>query len=256
MKRFFMYMFFIFSSILFIFNLYIDVSYGNDNDSVINRNDFEFVFDNDTNLDEKVEIEEEEKEEKEEKEYIGVTNNKIYKNKNYVGNLKISGTEFKEPIYKYSDNDYYLTHDGRGKKKSSGATYMDYRVDKNANKILIYGHNNNSLSLPFSILENYNDKDYFNNHKYLILDIDGEEYTYEIFSIYIETSNWDYMKIDFPSREYWYLHLKDLKSRSIYDTEVDISRDDDILILQTCSKNKDYAKYKNKYMLVIAKKLK
>ena len=72
--------------------------------------------------------------------------------------------------------------------------------------------------------------------------IDGKEYTYEIFSVYIETGNWDYMKVNFSSKAKWYSHLRDLKNRSMYDTGVDISSDDDILILQTCSKNKDYKK--------------
>lgn len=249
-KNIFKILIFVFSFASFIFNVYLDISFYNDD--VIDIDFPEIV-----KKDDKVNDEESEKDKVEviEKDYISVKNNKIYKNKNYVGNLRISGTDFKEPIYQASDNDYYLTHDGRGNKKSSGATYMDYRVNKSSNKILIYGHNNNSLSLPFSILENYNDKDYYNTHKYLVLDIDGKEYTYEIFSVYIETGNWDYMKVNFSSKAKWYSHLRDLKNRSMYDTGVDISSDDDILILQTCSKNKDYKKYKYKYMLVIAKKV-
>ena len=239
---------FIYSILILSFNVYLDYSFYND--KVI---DFEIKT---GPVKEETIVSDEKEEQQEEKEWIVTKNSKIYLNKNYIGNLKISGTNFVEPIYKYKDNDYYLTHDGRGYKKSSGATYMDYRVSKRSKKILIYGHNNDSLSLPFSILENYNDKDYLDGHKYLILDIDGDSVKYEIFSIYIATSNWDYMRVNFDSKMNWYSHLRDLKSRSLYDTGVDISSDDDILILQTCSKNKAYSKYSRKYMLVIAKKVK
>lgn len=190
------------------------------------------------------------------KKYISVRNSTIYKNDNYIGNLLIENTNFKEPIYQYEDNDYYLTHDGLGRKKSSGATYLDYRVNILDKKLLIYGHNNNSLSLPFSILENYNDYDYYQKHKYLYLEVDDELYKYEIFSVYVEISNWDYMKIEFASFGLWGKHLEDLKKRSFYDTGVEVTSDDSILILQTCSKNDDYASYSNKYMLVIAKLVK
>lgn len=247
MKKIFRVLLFISSLSVFIFNIYLDFSFNSE--KLI---DFDII--NPVFIDKTQEKEQEQEVIK--KDYIKVKNSKIYKNSNYIGNLKISGIDFVEPIYKYKDNDYYLTHDGRGIKKSSGATYMDFRVSKNSDKILIYGHNNDSLSLPFSILENYNDIDYYNEHKYLILDVDGEEITYEIFSIYVATGNWDYMKVSFDSKAEWYSHLRNLKNRSIYDTGVDISSDDDVLILQTCSKNKEYSKYSKKYMLIIAKKVK
>ena len=185
--------------------------------------------------------------------YITVKNSTVYKNDNYRGMLSISNTSFNEPIYQYSDNDYYLTHDSLGRKKSSGATFLDYRVDVSSNKVLIYGHNNNSLTLPFSILENYNYYEYYQEHKYIILNVDGKNYKYLIFSVYVETDDWDYMKINFSNNNSWFEHLRELKNKSFYDTGVDVSSSDKILILQTCSKNKDYSSYSKKYMLVIGK---
>lgn len=58
---------------------------------------------------------------------------------------------------------------------------MDYRVNSYSEKILIYGHNNNSLSLPFSILENYNYEEYDDKHKYLVLEFEEITLKYEIF---------------------------------------------------------------------------
>ena len=45
------------------------------------------------------------------------------------------------------------------------------------------------------------------------------------------------------------------KNKSLYNTNVDINNDDNILILQTCSNHPNYQKYENKYLLIIAKKV-
>ena len=50
--------------------------------------------------------------------------------------------------------------------------------------------------------------------------------------------------------------ISNLKDKSFYDTGVDINSTDEILILQTCSHHKDYKKYKKKYLLIVAKKIK
>lgn len=56
------------------------------------------------------------------------------------------------------------------------------------------------------------------------------------------------MNINFNSEEEYLNHLKKLKSKSMYDTGVEVTKDDEILILQTCSTHKDYHNYqKNIY---------
>lgn len=251
-NRFVLMIIFLITSFTFVFSVFLDVSHYENT-----------IIDIDIDIPKGIEVvkekvfsQEDDKERENDNKYISVKNSYFYKNENYKGSLSISGTDFVEPLYQYSDNDYYLTHDALGRKKSSGTTYIDYRVNNSSRKILIYGHNNNNLSLPFSILENYNYYDYYKEHSYLTLEYDKKTYTYQIFSVYIETSNWDYMNIKFSSNTSWLNHLKDLKSRSFYDTGVEVSKDDRILILQTCSKNKKYSSYDKKYMLVIAKLVK
>ena len=50
-------------------------------------------------------------------------------------------------------------------------------------------------------------------------------------------------------------HLEKLKSKSIYDTGENISPDDNILILQTCSFKKEYENFNKKYLLIIARRV-
>ena len=50
-------------------------------------------------------------------------------------------------------------------------------------------------------------------------------------------------------------YLRKYQDRSFYDTKVKVNDGDNILILQTCSNKAEYASYKKKYLLVIAKEI-
>ena len=56
-------------------------------------------------------------------------------------------------------------------------------------------------------------------------------------------------------REEYLNHLKKLKSKSMYDTGVEVTKNDEILILQTCSTHKDYHNYQKKYLLIILRRV-
>ena len=179
-----------------------------------------------------------------------------YKNDDIKGVLYIPGTDILEPIVQASDNDYYLNRDLYKNKDTRGSVFLDYRVKINSGrKNLIYSHNSSIHDVPFKELENYYEKDYFKEHKYIYLKDSENTYKYMIFSVYVETSDWTYTKIKFKSDEEWLKHLKYLKKNSWYDTGVEVDEKDQILILQTCSHHEKYKKYDNKYLLVIAKRI-
>ena len=152
-------------------------------------------------------------------------------------------------------NEFYLNHDAHKNKNAIGSIYLDYRVKINIGfKNLIYGHNSSTLNVPFKELEKYYDKNFFKNHQYIYLEDENYIQRYQVFSVFIETQDWSYMKLNFTSDSFLE-HLKSLKNKSLYETDVNIENDDEILILQTCSHHINYQKYKNKYLLVIAKKI-
>ena len=149
-----------------------------------------------------------------------------YNNPNIIGAIRIPGTDIAEILVQ-----------GKG------------------NKILIYGHNSSSLNVPFKELENYYDEDYYEDHKIIELITENGIKQYEIFSVYVETDDWSYMAINFDNPDSWYNHISELKEKSWYDTKVELSKDAEILILQTCSHHKDFKNYDKKYLLIIAKKI-
>lgn len=102
---------------------------------------------------------------------------------------------------------------------------MDYRVDKDSKQINIYGHNhsNKKYNPPFKTLEGYLKKDYFEEH----------------------------MKLKYKKDSGWLKYFNRLKNRSIYKTNVELNKEDRIIVLQTCI----YGKYAGKLLIVAGKRI-
>ena len=175
-----------------------------------------------------------------------------YKNNDIVGTISIPNTDINEVLVQTTNNKYYLTHDIYKNNDQYGSVFLDYRCNENSKKLLIFGHNDYKDKTPFSELENYYNKEYFDNHQYIDIIINNNKKQYQIFSVYIETSDFTYMNLKINSSEYESDLLK-YKKNSFYKTNTKVSKDDKILILQTCSNHQKYKKYKDKYLLIIAK---
>ena len=64
------------------------------------------------------------------------------------------------------------------------------------------------------------------------------------------------MNMNFDDKGDWYAHILGLQNKSMYSTDIVLDMDEDILILQTCSKNNNYQDYKNKYLLIVSRRVK
>ena len=178
----------------------------------------------------------------------------FYNNDDIQGKLVIDGTDINEPILQSSDNSFYLNHNAYGNYQAEGSIYEDYRTKLGGKKVLIFGHSSPGWNVPFNELEKYYDKSFYDNHKYIKIIAEDETYTYEIFSVYVETSDYTYMNLNIDEETY-NSYLRKYQDKSFYDTKVKVNDNDHILILQTCSNKAEYAKYKKKYLLVIAKEI-
>ena len=182
---------------------------------------------------------------------------KKYNNKEIVGEISILDSDYKKVIVQHNNNDYYLNHTESKKSSFMGAIFLDYRVNiDSSKKLLIFGHNSSKVEMPFKILDNYYDYKYYQEHPYIQIVTNKETRLFKIYSVYVEVKDFDYMKTDFKNDEDWYNHISKFKNKSLYDTGVEVNKEDNILILQTCSTHKDYKNYKDKFLLVIAKEVK
>ena len=177
-----------------------------------------------------------------------------YQNPDIKGRLIIDGTGIDELIMQSSNNDYYLNHNEKKEYEALGSIILDYRTTLDDKKVLVYGHSSIYRYVPFNELESYYDKDFYRKHKYIKVVTTEKIYTYEIFSVYVETDDFSYVNLKIDEDTY-NKDLNKYKLRSLYDTGVEVEDDSDILILQTCSNSAKYKKYKKKFLLIIAKRL-
>lgn len=184
---------------------------------------------------------------------IKVSRSEYTNNEDVVGWLSIEGIkDFNFPVVKGDDNDFYLNHNYNKEEYKYGSVFMDYRVNIDSKKVLIYGHSSKQQTTYFNSLENFSTKSYYDKHKYIYFKDNKVNYKYEIFSVYVALEDFTYMNINISN---WYEHLTKLKNNSIYDTGINVNEDDNILILQTCSNDSKYEKYAKKYLLIIARRI-
>ena len=161
------------------------------------------------------------------------TYRKKYNNEDIIGILVIEGLNINELVVKGVDNSYYLNHLVDGNVSVLGSIFMDYRSDVSSKQINIYGHNSRYYDVVFKRLEKYLDKDFYKSNRYISLITVDDVFNYEIFSVNVTDSE---NHLDFSSS--FNDRVKFLKTNSLYDTGVDVSDDDYLLVLQTCIYNR------------------
>jgi sortase B len=157
-------------------------------------------------------------------------------NKDVTGWINIPGTKIDYPVVKSSDNDFYLNHNIKKEQAVEGSIFMDYRnkgdgTDRNT---IIYGHNMKDGSM-FKALMGYKNKDFLNKHPVVTFNTLDKDVRWEVFSAYVTDTSFYYIKTDFSDDKDFEQLLKELKERSLYDTGVNVTKDDKILTLSTCS---------------------
>ena len=168
-----------------------------------------------------------------------------------------------KPLMKDEKGDnYYLNHSLTGVEDNIGVPYIDFRTSFSGRKVIIYAHSSKSGNGPFQGLQNYhNNKAYFNNHRYIEIEYENKKYKYEIFSVYVAAAEDKdsevleyFYKVNY-SRNTWEKAIKNYKSKSEYDTGVEVSANDKIIILQTCSMDSKYYRKYYRYNLLVMGKL-
>lgn len=158
-------------------------------------------------------------------------------NSDYIGWISIKNTPIDYPIVKGEDNEFYLKRDFNKNYLFSGSIFMDYRnegfQDEN---VVIYGHHMKDNSM-FGSLKKYKDLEYLKENRYInITTKDDEKFIYEIFGVYITTSDdSETISIKFNNEEEFSEYINKICEKSIYDLGVDVKGTDKILTLSTCS---------------------
>lgn len=160
-------------------------------------------------------------------------------NQDYLGWIKVEGTNINYPVVQGVDNDFYLTHNFHKEPDKVGSIYMDYRnsnkeLDKN---VIIYGHNMKDQSM-FATLRHFLDEEFFNENKTITLEFSDNEYEWEVFSAYV-TRETDWMEVDFNEPSNFLDFAGNMSNKSYNSSSSDINENDQIITLATCTSHVD-----------------
>lgn len=164
-------------------------------------------------------------------------------NKDIIGYLKVNNTNINYPVVQAEDNIYYLKKNLNNEDDINGWVYMDYR---NSDKILndntiIYGHNMYYSGVMFGTLHKVLYSNWYNNEDNLTIEFDTmyESMKWKIFSIYTIQKTSDYLQVSFETPEEKLAYIKMEKNRSIKNFNVEVTENDYLLTLSTCTGDND-----------------
>ena len=169
---------------------------------------------------------------------------KLHRKSEYIiGWITMDETD--EPVA-LKDNDFFLNHDATGKRNANGAIFMDEATNLMTRPytVLLYGHNMKTGAM-FGSLRKYADAAYCHQHRFFRFDTLYEEGRYAAFAVAqvsLVPGTARYFSI--PSitsldREVRKKAICELSALSTHDVIVDVSEEDQILLLITCTGNDD-----------------
>lgn len=157
-------------------------------------------------------------------------------NEDVVAWIVVEDTDISYPVVQAKDNTYYLDHTFEKKSNYAGSIFMDYSASRDFSDLntFIYGHNVYHGTM-FAELSNYMDKAFFDKHPYVYLYTPTKNYKLQVFSAYIDTAESNSYRMGFVDESDFANYLALVKGKSKYDSGVEVSPQDHIITLYTCS---------------------
>ena len=162
------------------------------------------------------------------------------KNQDIVGWIYFKDTPINYPVVQAKDNQYYLHRLINGEYNASGSIFMDYRNDPNLedNNTIIYGHNMKSDEM-FGTLQNYKNQEYYENHKIIYYFTQEKNYEIKLVAGYTVSLEDDIYNLNEINQE----QKEKILQKSDFKSDVNISQNDKLITLSTCSYEYEDARY-------------
>lgn len=163
-------------------------------------------------------------------------------NDDVLGWVKIKDTEVDYPIVAGVDNVFYLKHLIDKTYNEYGAIFMDMRnsADFSDKHTVIYGHNALNGTM-FGSLKNYKDEAYFKEHPQIIIYQEDQILIYEVFGYGEIKVTSDIYRFEFEDDQTFLNFSEDLCRQ--LNTDTNLSIDDKILTLSTCTDFNDAKRF-------------
>ncbi len=157
-------------------------------------------------------------------------------NEDSVAWIILYGTNINYPVLQGEDNDFYLHHTFNKKANAAGSVFIDAAIEEGmeGKNVIVYGHNMRNGSM-FGTLAYYKNEQMFKNYPAFLVYTENGAYEYAIYAAFTTTAGSNVYIPDFGSEESFLEYIDRMKGLSLYDTGVEVSADDKIMTLSTCS---------------------
>lgn len=164
-------------------------------------------------------------------------------NKDVIGWIYCADTPINYPVVQAADNSKYLHAGLDGKYLRSGTIFADFRngpvmTDR---QFVLYGHSMKNKSMFGSLLE-YKKQAYYDAHPVWYYLTPDAEYRIELFAGCVAKVS-DIIYQPNPNDSEYAAYIERMRSRSTFSAGVDVSAEDTIVVLSTCSYEFDNARY-------------
>lgn len=159
------------------------------------------------------------------------------KNPEVIGWLNIYGTKIDYPVTQAADNIKYLTTGPDLKFSMLGSIFLDCKNSPDFSDFcsILYGHNMTPRAM-FGNIKDFEEKEYFEEHKYGDLYYDGTHYGVEIFAVFKEDGYSGFLKNrDIGEPEKRQEIIDKIYEKALLSRDIGVTTDDRLLLMYTCS---------------------
>lgn len=158
---------------------------------------------------------------------------------NVIGWIEIPGIHINDPLIQYIDNDKYLKYTEYDTQSVWGAYFLNCEnsvAGNNLDKVsTIFGHSNGGIPYPkFGYLKLLAEPQNAQRYRTIVVWFGNVKTTWRIFAVGDYPVENNYIVTN-PDDSTFAWQIEQMKSYSIHQYGVDVSEDDQILILSTCT---------------------
>ncbi len=168
----------------------------------------------------------------------------LKRNAEVVGWLYNPGTPINYPVVQGGDNNFYLSHSLDKNYLYAGTLLADYRCAPfgEGENYMIHGHSMKNGTM-FGTLLRYKKQAYYDEHPVLYFLTPDGNYKLEAFAGYVVQFDDEIYSIGFADQDAYGTFLKNAVKKSRFKSQVEVTAEDRIVTLSTCSYENDKARF-------------
>ena len=161
----------------------------------------------------------------------------------------LDGTVIDYPVMQSTDNDYFLRRLPDGSSHRNGSLFIDYRnnPDFSDRNTLIYGHDMRSGDM-FGVFRQYRNQDFFDQHNVFYIFTPERDFALILIAGYVLDSAVETPPLSFEDDDAFLAHIENIRRRSVFRSDVEVSAEDRIVSLCTCD-----ASHRNNRLIIVGK---